>query len=57
LTTKDSGVTSGEYTYVPIERVHFGSGSIRILRNELDRIGSQRPFIVTGQSIATKTDL
>lgn len=48
---------SGEYTYVPIERVHFGSGSVSNLRNELDRIGSQRPFLVTGQSIAQKTDL
>jgi alcohol dehydrogenase class IV len=57
LSAKDSGVTSGEYTYVPIERVHFGPGSISKLRNELDRIGSQRPFLVTGQSIAKKTDL
>jgi alcohol dehydrogenase len=57
LITKDSGVASGEYTYVPIERVYFGSGSIRNLRNELDRIGSKRPFLVTGQSVAKKTDL
>jgi alcohol dehydrogenase class IV len=57
LTANDSGVASGEYTYLPIERVHFGPGSISKLRNELDRIGSQRPFVVTGQSIAKKTDL
>ena len=57
MSANDSGVPSGEYTYLPIERVYFGSGSIRNLRNELDRIGSQRPFLVTGQSIATKTDL
>jgi maleylacetate reductase len=48
---------SSEYTYLPIERVHFGSGSINKLRDELERIGSRRPFLVTGQSIARKTDL
>jgi alcohol dehydrogenase class IV len=48
---------SSEYTYLPIERVHFGSGSINKLQVELDRIGSRRPFLVTGQSIARKTDL
>ncbi len=53
----DSGVVSGEYTYLPIERVYFGSGSISKLASELDRIGSKRPFLVTGQSIAQKTDL
>jgi maleylacetate reductase len=57
LSAKDLGVTPGEYTYVPIERVYFGSGSISKLRNELDRMGAHRPFLVTGQSIAKKTDL
>ena len=57
MSANDLGVASGEYTYLPIERVYFGSGSIGNLRNELDRIASQRPFLVTGQSIATKTDL
>jgi alcohol dehydrogenase len=57
LSVNDTGATSGEYTYLPIERVYFGSGSISKLRNELDRIGSLRPFLVTGQSIAQKTDL
>ena len=48
---------SGEYTYLPIERVYFGPGTITKLGDELDRIGSRRPFLVTGQSIAQKTDL
>jgi maleylacetate reductase len=56
LSASDS-LRSSEYTYLPIERVHFGSGSIATLRVELDRIGSQKPFLVTGQSIASKTDL
>lgn len=57
MSANDTGAASGEYTYVPIERVHFGLGSINNLRNELDRLGSRRPFLVTGQSIAQKTDL
>jgi maleylacetate reductase len=57
LSARDLGVETGEYTYVPIERVCFGSGSIGKLGNELDRIGSRRPFLVTGESIAKKTDL
>ena len=48
---------SSEYAYLPIDRVHFGSGSINKLRDELERMGSRRPFLVTGQSIARKTDL
>ena len=57
MSASNNGVVSREYNYVPIERVHFGSGSISKLRNELDRIGSRRPFIVTGKTIAQKTDL
>jgi alcohol dehydrogenase class IV len=50
-------VVSGEYSYLPIERVHFGPGSIARLSEELDKIKSQRPFIITGQTIAEKTRL
>jgi alcohol dehydrogenase class IV len=57
LSTNDTGGATGEYTYLPIERVHFGAGSIGELRTELDRLGSKRPFLVTGQSIAKNTDL
>ena len=57
MSAKESGGAAGEYTYLPIERVHFGSGSISELRTELDRLGANRPFLVTGQSIAKKTDL
>ncbi len=57
MSAKDVGVTLGEYTYLTIDRVYFGSGSISKIRDELDRIGSQRPFLVTGQSISQKTDL
>ena len=57
MSTIETGVASGEYTYLPIERVFFGPGIITRLRDELDRIGSRRLFLVTGQSIAQKTDL
>jgi maleylacetate reductase len=50
-------VVSGEYSYPPIERVHFGPGSIAQLAEELDKIPSQRPFVITGQTIAEKTRL
>lgn len=50
-------VLSGEYSYLPIERVHFGPGSVARLADELDRTGSERPFIITGQTIAIKTKL
>lgn len=48
---------TGEYTYLPIERVHFGTGCVSRIRDELDRLGSKRPFVITGESIATKTGL
>ena len=53
----DLEIKPGEYSYLPIERVHFGVGAITNLAGELDRIGSNRPFLVTGQTIAEKTDL
>src|SRR6266487_4285294 len=57
LSPAEVDIASGEYTYLPIERVHFGPGVISKLEAELDRTGSQRPLVVTGQTIANKTDL
>ena len=50
-------VVSGEYSYLPIERVHFGPGSVSRLAEELDKVGSQHPFLITGHTIAEKTGL
>jgi alcohol dehydrogenase class IV len=50
-------VVSGEYSYLPVDRVHFGPGSIAQLAGELDKIRSKRPFVITGQTIAEKTRL
>ncbi len=49
--------TSGDYSYLPIARVHFGPGCISRLAEELTRVRSQRPFLITGQTIAEKTRL
>jgi maleylacetate reductase len=57
LSSTDAEISTGEYTYLPIERVHFGIGSIAKLHVELDRIESHKPFVITGTTIATKTDL
>jgi alcohol dehydrogenase class IV len=53
----EAQVVGGEYSYLPIERVHFGPGSISQLAEELDGIRSQRPFVITGKTIAEKTNL
>lgn len=50
-------IKPGEYSYLPIEKVHFGPGSIAKLQSELDRLESKRPFVITGHTIATKTNL
>ena len=53
----DLDIVTGEYSYLPIERVHFGPKVLRELAGELDRIGSKKPFLVTGKSVSEKTDL
>jgi alcohol dehydrogenase class IV len=57
LSSAELEIKAGEYTYLPIERVHFGAGSIAKLGAELDKIGSEKPFVITGHTIASKTDL
>jgi alcohol dehydrogenase class IV len=47
----------GMCTFLPQERVIFGAGRLTQLGAELDRLGCQRAFVITGTSIATKTDL
>jgi len=51
------GIPSGEYTYLPIERVRFGPESSQLLGEELDRLGCKKPFLVTGRTIYGKTKL
>lgn len=47
----------GAFTFLPQERVIYGVGSLAQLTAELDRLGCQRAFVITGTTIATKTDL
>jgi alcohol dehydrogenase len=42
---------------LPVEEVYFGPNSIKYLSAELDRKDSKKPFVITGHSIATNTDL
>jgi alcohol dehydrogenase len=45
----------GAFTLIPQERVLFGQGALGRLPSELDRLGKQRAFVITGTTIATKT--
>jgi alcohol dehydrogenase len=47
----------GAFTFLPQERIIFGRGCLAQLAGELDRLGCQRAFVITGTTIATKTDL
>jgi alcohol dehydrogenase class IV len=47
----------GAFTFLPQERVIFGKGAVVQLAAEIDRQGCQRAFVMTGTTIATKTDL
>ncbi len=45
------------FTFPPQERVIFGKGAVGRVASEMDRLGKQRAFVITGTTIATKTDL
>lgn len=47
----------GEYFFLPQEHVLYGPGSLSSLADEVARVVGQRAFIITGQSLATKTDV
>jgi alcohol dehydrogenase class IV len=49
--------SDGAFTFLPQERVMFGAGCVTQLAAEIDRLGCQRAFVITGTTIATKTDL
>jgi len=52
----DSGKI-GVFASPPQERVIFGRGACARLASEMDRLGKQRAFVITGTTIAMKTDL
>ena len=47
----------GEYTFPKLEKVIFGPGSVGRLAEQVDRLGGRRAFVITGNTLANKTDL
>ncbi|MBI4233708.1 MAG: iron-containing alcohol dehydrogenase [Chloroflexi bacterium] len=47
----------GEYRFLPMERVLFGQGSLSRLREEVERLGGRRPFLIAGRTLAAQTGL
>ncbi|NWJ44419.1 MAG: iron-containing alcohol dehydrogenase [Chloroflexi bacterium] len=47
----------GDFYYLPMEHVIFGAGSAHRLSEEVIRLGGKRVLIVTGQTLATQTDV
>ncbi|NBQ89004.1 MAG: maleylacetate reductase [Betaproteobacteria bacterium] len=47
----------GCFTLLPIEAVHHGAGSVAGLRESLVASGVERALLITGNTLATKTDL
>jgi maleylacetate reductase len=47
----------GEYTFLPLGHVIFGAGSVNELAKEVTRIGGTRVLVITGNSLATQTDV
>lgn len=48
---------SGQYSNLPMDIVHFGAGSVKNIGQELDKCGIKRAVIITGKTLANKTDL
>jgi maleylacetate reductase len=47
----------GAFTFLPIEDVHYGAGAIDQLASTLTQHGIERALLITGNTLATKTDL
>jgi len=47
----------GAFTFLPIEDVHYGTGAIEALSATLADHGIERGLLVTGNTLATKTNL
>ena len=52
-----SDTLQGEYFFLPQEHVIFGAGSLAKLADEVQRVGGQRAFLMTGNSLATQSDV
>ena len=47
----------GDYFFLPQEHILFGVGSLQRLPEEVRRVGGQRVLLVTGNSLATQTNV
>ncbi|MEC9453966.1 MAG: iron-containing alcohol dehydrogenase [Pseudomonadota bacterium] len=48
---------NGQFAMLPMDDVHFGSGSVQKLGAALEQYGVERAVIITGNSLAQNTDL
>ncbi|MBI3969392.1 MAG: iron-containing alcohol dehydrogenase, partial [Chloroflexi bacterium] len=52
-----SEAPSGVFQFLPVDRVVFGPGKLDELPRQVEQLGASRAFVITGRSLATKTDL
>ena len=50
-------MTPGLFSFLPLDRVHFGTPVATALQQELQLRGAQRVFVVTGRTLNQRTDL
>ncbi|MEK7879008.1 MAG: iron-containing alcohol dehydrogenase, partial [candidate division NC10 bacterium] len=48
---------SQSFVHLPVDRVTYGAGALADLPREVERLGKRRAFVITGNSIASKTGL
>lgn len=53
----DGGPFRGTFELAPVDRTLSGPGAVAGLRAEVDAAGASRVLIITGRTLATKTDL
>lgn len=44
---------AGEFWYLPMDVVHYGANSVRLLVGEMDRLGSHRAMVVTSPTVGS----
>lgn len=54
---ESAAIVTGAFRFLPVDGVLFGPGQVTALPGELERLQRRRAFIITGRSLATKTDL
>jgi alcohol dehydrogenase class IV len=52
-----AGAPRGTFAYPAAERVLYGPGQAAALADETARLGVRRAFVITGRSLATRTDV